>query len=327
MDPNNAAPQTGTPAADPAAVTQQPTQVQALGQEPQQTPPAQVVTEPPQGDVTFKTPWSDVQGVYNIGEGEAAKPWYEGIPEEAVREYMRTKNYANPYEAAMAAYNANKMNKLTPDVEAVLSGKGTPEQEATVFKMLGRPDSKDGYELKPGEGVEVDPTYEALAKDIFFEMGLSGPRAQAAYDKWNSKMLEIQAAELEASRNANDAEIQQLSQRWGPELEANRIAGNKAVNALGLSPELIGKVEASIGASAIVELMAAIGKRMGEGKFTGSQGGSDPNDPTNMSPSAAAARINTLRSDSEFQKKFTDPSNPDHKNAVRTMELLYARAG
>lgn len=275
----------------------------------------------------FATPWDGVEGVYTIGEGENAKPWYEGIKEEPVREYMKAKNYANPYEASMAAYNANKLNKLSPDIEAFVAGKATPEQEQGIFKMLGRPENADGYTLKAGEGIQTEAELDKLAKNIFFETGMSPQRAQKAYDMWNEGVTAFNAAQAEAVRVQNETELADLGKRFGTDLESNRVAGNKAVHALGIPNALVEKIEANIGSAAIVELLAIIGKKMGEGSFNGGGQTNDPNDPNTMTPDAAKARIATLNGDTEFQKKYTDAAHPEHKNAVDTMQKLFAKAG
>ena len=275
----------------------------------------------------FTTPWSNAQGVYMIGEGENAKPWYEGIQEEPVKEYMKTKNYANPYEAAMAAYNANKLNKLTPDIEAFVSGKATPEQEAGIFKMLGRPETPDAYELKPGEGVQTEAELDKLAKEVFFELGVPPARAQKAYDKYNAGVTAFNAAQAEAVRVQNETALAELGKRWGADLEVNRVAGNKAVHALGIPNTLVEKLEANMGSDSVVELLAIIGKKMGEGSFQGGGNTTDPNDPNTMTPQAAQARITQLQGDTEFQKKYTDATHPEHKQAVETMVKLFAKVG
>lgn len=311
MDPEvPAAAPTGAqpPAGAPPAVTD------PAGAPPAATP---VVTE-------FTAPWKDVQGVYKIGEGDAAKPWWEGIQEEDIRQYAEAKQYANPEEAIRAAWSANKMNKMSEDIQAFLKGEANEEQEARVFKQLGRPDAPEAYELKPAEGVEVDPTLDAVARGIFHKLGLNNAKAQATYDQWNEAMGEVEKA-YEAQQTAA---LEALKTKWGPDLEANRVAGNQAVRALGLSNEAVAAIEAASGSAAVVELMAMIGKRLGEAPLKGAgSSGTDPNDPANMTPEQAKARIAALQSDQTFQAKYTNSTHPEHKQALQTMEKLFAKGG
>lgn len=275
----------------------------------------------------FNTPWTNVQGVYMIGEGDQAKPWYEGIQEEPVREYIKAKNYANPYEAAMAAYNANKINKLTPEVEAVLSGKATPEQEAAYYKALGRPDTPDAYEFKVKDGVPVDDGLMKFGKNLFHKLGLPPGKAEMAFNEWQEFATTANASQVEQARVQNETEMRTLTEKWGPSLEENRAAGNRAVQALGLSPALIERVEANIGSAAIVELLATIGRKSDEGAFKGGGVNADPNDPNTMTKEQAASRIRELQNDAGFWKKYTDKNDPGNRDAISTMEKLFAKAG
>lgn len=307
-----AAPVPGTPAAPPPGAA--PT-----------TPPAPPPAGTPPAPTAFQTPWTNAQGVYMIGEGDAAKPWYEGIEEQPIKDYMKEKNYANPYEAARAAWNANKLNKITPDVEAVLSGKATPEQEANFYKQMGRPDTPEAYKFAPEAGVEVDPSLMQFGKNLFHKMGLNEAKATEAFKQWQEFAVKSNAAITEQQRVQNDTDLAALKTTWGPDLEANRAAGSRAVAALGIKPDLIERVEKHIGSAAIVELLAAIGKKSAEGTFQGGGVQTDPNDPNTMTKEAAQARIAQLQNDQAFQKKYTDKNDPGHKDAVDHMQKLFAK--
>lgn len=311
-----AAPATGTPAVTPTGAAPN-------------TPTPTPTPTPNPTQQTFTTPWDNAQGVYKIGEGDAAKPWWSGINEEPIRQYMEEKNYANPYEAARAAWNANKLNKLTPDIEAFVNGKATPEQEAAVFKMLGRPETADKYEFKIPENTPVDQNLLKFGKELFFDLGLSPERSQKAFDKWQAFAAAQNASLAEADRKENDKAMTELETRWGGELEANRAAGNRAVHALGISNELIQKVEAAIGSAAIVELLAAIGKKSSEAGFKGpgEGGNSDPNNVAAMTPAQAQSRLRELQNDTAFQAKYTNKNAEGHAEAVRLMEQLFAKGG
>lgn len=263
-----------------------------------------------------------------IGEGEAAKPWYEGIAEPEIKEYMKAKNYANPYEAARAAWSANKMVTVQADVQAFLDGKATPEQEAAVFQRMGRPPSADKYDLKFGD--TADEGLSKLGKEIFFELGANPAKAQKAVDKYNQFVLAHAASQQEAERVENETALKAIETKWGPELEAHKAAGKRYVEAAMakgvVSKELMEKLDNSIGVAAVVELFAGLGKLSDEPGLKGGGTGADPNDVSTMTPEAAKSKIDTLKGDAEFQKKYTDKNHPEHKSALALMEQLYAKA-
>lgn len=310
-----AAPATGTPAA-PAPGAAQPAAT-----------PAAPAPAAPSGDGVITAPWANAQGVYTIGEGDQAKPWWNAIPEKEARDLMEAKQYKNPAEAALAYYNANKMLNAQGNQVVAPAADADPKEWDAFYSKLGRPEAADKYDLKPTEGVQVDDGLLKIGKEIFFDLGATPAKAQAAMDKWNSFVQESNKVVQEAQRVQNDKDLADLATKWGPDLEANKAAGMRTLNALGLPADVVDKVENQIGSAALVQLLAAIGSKTGEGKFVGTGSGTDPNDPNSMSKEQAAAKIKELQADPNFNTRYTDKNNPGHKDALALMEKLFARAG
>lgn len=302
-----AAPATGTPAPVPGA-----------------TPPPAAGATPP---AAFTAPWSAAQGMYKIGEGDAAKPWYEGIQEPEIKAYMEAKQYANPYEAAKAAWAANKLNNNAGDVLAVPPADADQKTMDAFYTKLGRPETADKYDLKMPEGIQVSEDMVKFGKEMAFGLGLNPKQAQAMSDMWNKYAATQSAAGLEAERQQNDAELTALTNTFGAELPKYQAAGVRAMQALGLSTQEVEKIEGAIGSAAIVNLLAKLGMKSAEGGFkSGETNSGDPNDVSNMNKEQAEAKIKALQSDVEFQKKYTDKNNPGNKDAVALMEKLFSRA-
>ena len=298
----------------------------APGQPPAGAPPAGA-------EHPATAPWAGSRDVWKLGEAGKEQPWYHAVPEEPVRELMKAKNYKNPAELAVAYHNANQMNKLAPDITAVLEGKATPEQEKAFYTKMGRPESPDKYVFKHADGVTPDSNLVKLGQEIFYEMGASPAKAQAAMEKWDKAVMAMNAAQIADEQKQNDTELASLSTKWGADLEVHKAAGLRAVQSLtakGASPELIAKVEGAIGAAPMVELLAILGKMSGEGDGTtgGGNNNSDPNNVAGMTKEQAQARIKQLEGDTEFyDKKYKDKNHPEHKAALTLMEQLFAKAG
>lgn len=288
---------------------------------PANTPTAGGVTEHP------VAPWGSVQGVWNIGEGDKAQPWWNTLPDEVARNHIAAKQYANPAELALANYNLTRLQTGDPQVMALPGKDAPPEAWNDVWTKLGRPATADAYELKFGEGVKTDDGMVKFGKELFYEMGLSPDRAQKAADKWNGFVAAQEAAMLEQARTDNQKELDALSSKWGADLDKNKAAGQRVVQALGLSNEFIERLEDQIGSAPVVELLAMIGRKTDEGGFVNNGGQADPNNPATLTPQQATARITELQSDAEFQKKYTDRNHPGHKDALQLMERLFSRAG
>lgn len=274
-------------------------------------------------------PWSAAQGVWQVGEGALAQPWYNTITDQEVREHVAAKQYANPGELAKANLNLTRLQTGDPTVVALPGKDAKPEAWDSFWKRLGRPDSADKYEFKFGEGVKPDDNMVKFGKTFFHKLGLSNERANAAIGDWNTFVAEQTAAQTAKDKTANDTEIAALETKWNGtgELNKNKEAGLRVIKALKLSDELVSRVENSIGTAAVVEMLATIGRKSDEGGFLSGQGGGDPNIPENMTKEQASARIAQLRGDVTFLAKYNDGKHPEHAEAVKLMERLYSRGG
>lgn len=286
---------------------------------PANTPPASGTSEHP------VAPWGN-EGVWNVGEGDKAAPWWNTLSDEAARKHVEAKKYANPNELALANYNLTRLQTGDPAVVALPGTDASPEAWKEFNRKIGVPDTQDGYNdaLQFEGDVKVDPGMMEFGKKAFHEAGLTPTQARKVAEAWNTFAAEQNAQFLAQDKESNDKALDELQMRWGSELEQNREAGNRVVKALGLSNDLIERVEQNIGSAAIVELLATIGRKSDEGTFT-SGGTGDPNDPSSMSKDAAQAKIAELNGDTDFQKKYTDKNHPGHKEAVQLMERLFAR--
>lgn len=272
-----------------------------------------------------EAPWASAEGVWNLGEGETAQPWFAAIPEQEARQHIEAKGYKNPAELALANYNLTKLQRGDPTVIGLPGADATPEQMGEFYSKLGRPDAPDGYEFKFGEGVTPDEGMVSFARSAFHEAGLTPQQAQIVADKWNAYMGEQTESLQTTITRQNDQELAALQTKWGADLDKNKAAGQRAVQSLGLSNDLIERVEQQIGSAAIVELLATIGRKSDEGGFKAGAGTGDPNNPDTMTKEQATAKVAELQSSAEFQQKYTDAKHPGHKDAVELMQRLFAK--
>ncbi len=279
------------------------------------------------GTPGITAPWQGAEGVWKIGEGEAAQPWYSTITEPEARAHVEAKQYANPAELALANYNLTKLQRGADDIISLPAKDAPPEAWNDVYAKLGRPEAPDGYNeaLTFGDDVKVDPATLEFGKKAFHEAGLSPTQAKKVAEAWNTFATEQEASFLAQAQQQNQQEIEALSSKWGADLEKNKAAGQRAVQALGLSNEFIERLEGQIGSAPVVELLAMIGRKSDEGGFTAGSTQYDANNPATMSKEQATARIAELQGDAEFQKKYTDKNHPGHKDALQLMERLFAR--
>lgn len=270
-------------------------------------------------------PWGGIDDTWNVGEGDAAKPWYAAIPEESVRQTMEAKAYKNPAQLAMAYSNLLKLQNGNDSVIAVPGKDATPEQIKAFNTKMGIPETADAYDFAFPQDAKVDDKTVAFGKNLLHKLGVPATKAKDAGEMWNQFVQEQQTALQEQQNAANTEALTKLEQEWGADLQANKAAGQRALAALKLDDATMQAIEGAIGAAPIVKLLATLGRMSDEGGFT-SGGGGDPSVPENMSKEAAAAKIKELSGDAEFQKAYTDANHPNHKEKVEYMSRLYARA-
>lgn len=316
----------GTPGAPPAAPAAPAAPViPAPAAAPPAAPPViPAPAAPPAGFTPAPAPWKEGE-VWKLGEAE----WWNAIPEEGVREGIKAKGYKTPAELAMAYTNLQKLQR-TPDAFLALpDANATPEQKAEFDKnlraKLGVPETPDKYELNVGD--KADPNFVKFGKELAHDLGVPPDRAQKMVDKWNAFAAEQNAAALAAEQTQNETELTALETRWGAQFDEHLAKGGKALKALGLPQETVDRIESKIGSAAVVELMASLGAKIGEGTswLPGGQP-TNPNDPSSLTPDAARARINALNSDQAFMTQYMTKSDPGHAAALATMEALHKKA-
>lgn len=288
--------------------------------------PAPAPAPAPSGDAhPVVAPWAAVtEGPWKVGEGAGAKEWWETIPEPEAREHVKAKGYKNPAELALANYSLTKMQRGATDVVTIPPKDADANAWNEFYTKLGRPATKDDYKFEFGD-VKVDENLVGFGKELFHELGARPEQAQKAVEKWNAYVNEQNAKTIEAQQKRNTEELAALEKAWGADLNENRAAGERVMKALGLDQATMDRIEGAVGAASLVDLLARIGKKSGEGSLIGGNGGGDPNDPANMTKEQVSAKIQQLQGDAEFQKKYTDRKHPSHKEAVEQMQKLFAR--
>jgi hypothetical protein len=284
------------------------------------------------GGEPVKAPWSGAEGVYKIGEGEQAKPWWDGIEEAPIRDYMEEKQYATPDDAARAAWHANKLAKDPNAI--VMPAKDAPkEQWDSFYNKMGRPAEANAYELKLPEGADFDKSVLEFTtpkvKELLHKLGATPDKAQEVYSEWVAMEQELMALEKTQYQEENTKALEALEQKWKAQgnLQGMQKAGQTAAQALGYTAEEIDQLSDVLGDARVVDLFARIGSAVPEGKFKdGGTNNADPSNPETMTPDQAKEAIATLRSDAEFNKKLNDKNEPGHEDALKRLEKLYAKA-
>lgn len=236
------------------------------------------------------------------GAGNAPTPWYqsEGFNEETSA-FAANKGWEGPAAAVESYRNLEKLTGAPPESIIKLPGPdATPEQQMEVWNRLGRPEDPSGYELPTGEG--MDEGFQAWAKETFHELGIPKAMAEKLAAKYDEYAANAGQGALEAHAAETEAQAAQLKKDWGAAHEQNVNKARQAAQGLGVDPADIDGLERQWGFAKTMQFFHSIGEKIGEGSFHtgGSEGGFGV-----MTPAAAKGRIEALRKDSAFIRRYT----------------------
>lgn len=252
------------------------------------------------------------------------QPWFSSLPEGPVRDLMTTKAYDTPAKLADAYYNLNRLHAGSDQVIALPGEKATPEERAAFFnKVNGVPADVKGYDsIKVDPAIKVDEKFFNTAKGWFHETGVRVDQAEKLIEKWNGYIGEAVKQSESEKLAANQTAIAQIKAKYEAQgkgaYDQFLLNGQKAVQAFGLPEDLLNRLDAAHGVPATMELLAAIGAKIGgEGRFIAGEGGGSVN-----TPEAARVEIASLSADKAFQDSLLDAKHPLHAaNTTKWREL------
>ncbi|MDP2619903.1 MAG: hypothetical protein Q8P46_06955 [Hyphomicrobiales bacterium] len=261
------------------------------------------------------------------GEGDKrAGLWYAGIENEAVRDLMAAKAFDDPKKVGEAYYHLNRLHSGSDDYVVKPAADADPKQLAEFYnKVNGVPADAKGYDLKFGEDVKVDEGFLGTAKGWFHAHGLRPDQAQGLANDWNKFVTEAGGKAVQEKQAEADTQVAQLRQKYDAQgkgaFDQFVANGQKAVAGLELPKDMLDRLDASHGVASTLELLAAIGSRIGgEAPFRGDDrgGGFD----AVSTPEMARVELAKLQGEKGFQDSLLDIHDSMHAvNTARYRKL------
>jgi len=261
------------------------------------------------------------------GSGDV-KPWY-GTPEPEVLGYMQARGLdkMKPEEAAIAAIGFHReAEKLigAPAEQLIRLPKDAADVEAwnKVHAKLGVPADPKEYDfttLKYSDGSTMKDTEVEELRTLVAELKL--PKATAAL--LGKRLMDLNE-KAEGSKTAlYQGELAQekdkLAQNWGHNAASNQVVADNAMLKLGVTPEQQEALKGVIGYAALMEMFRDIGTKIGEDRFV--RGNSNSNGV--MTKDEAAAKLESLRNDSEWFKRYQS-GNPEAMKEFNDLTRIQA---
>jgi len=278
------------------------------------TPPAE--GQPPPAQAPNQPPPAQAPSALVDADGNFVENWWERLPSEDLKAAPSLQNFKTMEGLAKSYLSAQRMLGNSPHAVIVPDDNSTDEERAEFYEKVGRPETPEGYEFKPPEGLEEKGLNwnEEMAKGFAnkaHELGLSKKQAEGLMDWHSALTLEsFQSADEQLAQERQAAESQ-LKKEWGNAYQANVDLANRIVQKFDPEQKLI---EAGLGNNPeLVRLFASIGKAISEDKLIAEQ--------ATHTPAAAMQQVNAIMGD--MNHPYHNPEHPGHKDAVAKVAELY----
>lgn len=207
-----------------------------------------------------------------------------------------------------------------------------PEEWDAVYEKLGYSKNADDYKLdtlKRADGSDVDDGFKDFVRAQAAELKLS-PAATAKLAEATLKHLESgTAAQTEAQTVEATRALEQLRQSWGPNYEANKVIADNAYAAIMAAAGFdqskmtaaIQKLGETAGRAETMQMLLAVGQKMGEDKFVGGGGAGGNLGPRNAEQ--ARARLAELKADTTFVQRYLAGGSAETKEMNNLHALAY----
>jgi hypothetical protein len=216
--------------------------------------------------------------------------------------YVETKGFKDVSGAIESYRNMEKLLGVPKERILKLPEKADDaEGWKNVYSRLGCPEKPAGYELKMPEGIG-DEGFAQWAKDTFHGLGLSKNQGENLTTKWNEyvqKQMEKTTADYNSQVEQEEAS---LKTEWGAAYDQNINLAKRAAQTFGIDEETADKLEESMGVAKVMKMFHSMATKLSEDQFVSGDGGSPKFGV--MTPEAAKARIQQLKGDPEFRKRY-----------------------
>ncbi len=278
------------------------------------TPAAPDASSAPSADPSGQPP----QGAAPAASG-ADQPFYSGFEDETVRTWAEGKGLKSAEQAVKSYMNAEKLIGVPADQMLRIPKDGDLEGQQAFYAKLGKPAEASSYELTLPEGAEKTPEIEQFQehmRGVFHKANLTPEQVKVLSEGYN-EFAEMESGDLsEAYETSVQAQKLSLQQEWGQGYDRMMRLGERAVEQLGLSSEVIDGIESAVGYAETIKLMAGLGKRMLEDNFvSGDSRGTGFG--TELTPAEARQAYDDFISDPQNVAALMDETNLGHAAAMR----------
>lgn len=245
------------------------------------------------------------------GTGGAAPAWYDNFQDQGAKDWLKANSDKYPTAEAVTskAINLEKLLGVDKTERGVIVPKddADPKEWQTFFKKVSKaPDAVDGYKVP--DNYKDNQTVDSFRK-FAHENGMP-PMIYNAVVDWYTKLdadagnKAIAEFEAEADRQMNELKSEWAGVEYDKNIELGRRAAKQFIPHANKDElaNTLNSLEGVMGVKNTFKFLANIGKALGEHAFEGGEG--DGGGGGDMSPEAARVRIDQLKRDQDWQKRF-----------------------
>ncbi|MCJ8336119.1 MAG: hypothetical protein MJH10_18100 [Epibacterium sp.] len=246
---------------------------------------------------------------------EAPSSWYGSFESEELRNYTEGKGFKGA-EQVVQAYRELEKFRGVPETELVRIPKDAdPDQLAEMYKKLGRPEDKTGYELDIADEAARDWYAETA-----LELNLNPTQARQMAEKAEARLTQLNEAQTQAFKEQTDDAVKHLRGEWGRDYDRNVQLAVEMERQTGVS---LDDASAVLGPQKAMEMYVELGKLKLGNDYVG------PNQPpanAGTSPEIARQELDKLKASPEFQKRLNSMDEQTRMRAVHEMQGLLKKA-
>lgn len=246
---------------------------------------------------------------------EAPSSWYGSFESEELRNYTEGKGFKGA-EQVVQAYRELEKFRGVPETELVRIPKDAdPDQLAEMYKKLGRPEDKTGYELDIADEAARDWYAETA-----LELNLNPTQARQMAEKAEARLTQLNEAQTQAFKEQTNDAVKHLRGEWGRDYDRNVQLAVEMERQTGVS---LDDASAVLGPQKAMEMYVELGKLKLGNDYVG------PNQPpanAGTSPEIARQELDKLRASPEFQKRLNSMDEQTRMRAVHEMQALLKKA-
>jgi hypothetical protein len=251
--------------------------------------------------------------------GAASTDWTTGLNDE-MKGYVQNKGFKDPSSVLDSYKNLEKLMG-TPKERLLRLPENMEDQQAMgeIYAKLGRPNSPDDYKIE-ADKQNGNPEFAKFLKNTFFENGLTTKQALGIVNKWNEMQTSYTKQVQEQQSAQNEQQMNNLKKEWGAAYEQKVNVAKRAARDFGVAPEVIDHLEKAMGFSGVMKFFDTIGSKLGEADYVSA---GQNNNSFAMTPEAARNKLQALKSDPDFVKRYAAGDHTARAEMERLHKMAY----